>query len=266
VINPPGSAEQFTPALATSWEHSDDGLTWTWHIRQGVTFHDGTALDAAAVVKSIEAEKDHAGASFIWLPLDTIEATDASTVVMHLGYAAPMDLVASSLYGAWIVSPKALDAAAADDTYFESGKDGGTGPYTIESYTPDSEVLLTKYDGYWGGWSDVTHYDKVLTTITPSDVDQQQALDGGAVDIAFSIPLENVASYATNRTTPCSRSRRSSTTSACSTPSASHSTIRSCGRHCHMRSLRRHHRGRHGWLRNTVARSGSAGVFPTTHR
>src|SRR3954469_24384756 len=59
-INPPGSAEKFTPALATKWEHSDDGLTWTWLIRDGVTFHDGTPLDADAVVKSIQAAKDHA--------------------------------------------------------------------------------------------------------------------------------------------------------------------------------------------------------------
>jgi peptide/nickel transport system substrate-binding protein len=197
-INPPGSAEAFTPALATSWEHSADGLTWTWHIRQGVTFHDGTPLTADAVVKSIQAAKDHAGASFIWLPLDTIEATDDATVVMHLSYAAAMDLVASSLYGAWIVSPAALDAVAADDGYFESGVDGGTGPYTIGSYTPDAEVLLDAYPDYWGGWADANHYQKILASIIASDVDQQQALDGGTVDIAFSIPLDNIASYSSN--------------------------------------------------------------------
>ena len=197
-INPPGSAETFTPALASSWDHSADGLTWTWHIRQGVKFHDGTPLTADAVVKSIQAAKDHAGASFIWLPLDTIEATDASTVVMHLAWSAPMDLVASSLYGAWIVSPAALDAVAADDGYFESGVDGGTGPYTIGSYTPDSEVLLNAFPDYWGGWTDTNHYQKILASIIASDVDQQQALDGGTVDVAFSIPLENIASYTTN--------------------------------------------------------------------
>ena len=164
-VNPPGADKPFTPALATSWEHSADGLTWTFHLRDGVTFHDGTPMDAAAVVKSIEAAKDHGGASFIWAPLDTITAVDASTVEMKLTYAAPMDLVASSLYGAWIVSPAALDAAAKDDKYFESGVDGGTGPYTIGSYTPDSEVLLKAYAGYWGGWSDVKHYDNVLATI-----------------------------------------------------------------------------------------------------
>lgn len=196
-INPPGSAEPYTPALATSWESSADARTWTFKIRSGATFHDGSAVDAAAVVKSIEAAKDHGGASFIWLPLDTIVATDASTVTMNLKYAAPMDLVASSLYAAWIVSPKALDAAAADENYFQSGVDGGSGPYTIESYTPDKEVLLKKFDAYWGGWTDTNHYDKVLISITPEAAVQQQMLDGGDVDIALSLPLENIGDYKT---------------------------------------------------------------------
>ena len=80
-VNPPGSAEKFTPLLAESWEKSDDGLVWTFHLRPNVKFHDGEPMNAAAVVKSIEAAKDHAGASFIWLPLTTVEAVDDQTVI-----------------------------------------------------------------------------------------------------------------------------------------------------------------------------------------
>ena len=58
--------------------------------------------------------------------------------------------------------------------------DAGTGPYAIESYTPDKEVLLAAYDGYWGGW-DGAHYDKVLVSITPEAAVQQQMLDGEIV-------------------------------------------------------------------------------------
>jgi ABC-type transport system substrate-binding protein len=196
-INPPGSAETYTPLLATSWESSADGKTWTFKLRDGVTFHDGETMDAAAVKASIEAAAKSGGASFIWAALDTVTVVDPLTVQLNLKYAAPIDLVASSLYGAWIVSPKALEAAAADPNYFEKGIDAGTGPYTIESYTPDKEVLLTKYDGYWGGW-DGKHYDKALVSITPEAAVQQQMLDGGQVDIALSLPLENVASYKDN--------------------------------------------------------------------
>ncbi len=203
-INPPGSAEPYTPLLATEWSHSDDGLTWTFQIRPNVTFHDGSPLTADAVVASIQAAQAHGGASFIWAPLDSISATGPLTVEMKLKYAAPMDLVASSLYGAWIVSPTALAAAEAayayDPTadYYAAGIDGGTGPYTISSYTPDSEVLLKAYDGYWGGWTDTKHYDQVLVSIMAESIAQQQALDGGDVDIAFNVPLENIGQYESN--------------------------------------------------------------------
>src|SRR5512139_153098 len=125
-INPPGSAEQYTPLLATSWEVSDDGLSWTFHLREGVKFHDGESMNAGAVKKSLEAAADHAGASFIWLPLKDIEAVDNLTVKINLKYTAPVDLIASSLYGAWIVSPKALDAAAKDENFWGDGKSYGT--------------------------------------------------------------------------------------------------------------------------------------------
>jgi peptide/nickel transport system substrate-binding protein len=194
-INPPGSKERFTPLLAESWESSADGLTWTFNLRPNVKFHDGEPLTAEAVKKSIEASKDHGGASFIWGPVKSIEAVDDLTVKFTLDYAAPLDLIASSLYGAWIVSPKALDAAAKDDTYFEKGVAAGTGPYRLESYIPDKEVLLSADPAYWGGWNDVKHFDKVLITITPEAVQQQQMLDGGEVDLALSIPLENIGDY-----------------------------------------------------------------------
>jgi peptide/nickel transport system substrate-binding protein len=203
-INPPGSDTPYTPALATEWKSSDDGLTWTFQIRPGVTFHDGDPLTADAVVASIEAARTRAGASFIWAPLDTVTATGPLTVEMKLKYPAAMDLIASSLYGAWIVSPKSLEAANAlyayDPTadYYAAGIDGGTGPYTIKSYTPDSEVLLAAYPEYWGGWKDTQHYDQVLVSITPESINQQQALDGGDVDIAFNVPLENLDSYKSN--------------------------------------------------------------------
>jgi peptide/nickel transport system substrate-binding protein len=196
-INPPGAAEKFTPLLAESWESSADGLTWTFHLRQGVTFHDGEIMNANAVKLSIEAAKDHGGASFIWLPLATIEATDDYTVVFNLKYSAPVDLIASSLYGAWIVSPKALEAVAADETYFETGKEAGTGPYMLDSYTPDQEVVFKKFDNYWSGWQP-DNYDIVLCQIVPEATTQQQLLEGGEIDLAGSIPTQNLDSFRTN--------------------------------------------------------------------
>ena len=219
-INPPGSAEQFTPALAESWDASADGKTWTFHLRDGVTFHDGEAITADAVKQSIEAAAAKGGASFIWAALDTVTAADdrdrrAEAQVRRAD--GPRRLVALRRLDR---QPQGPAASAADDKYFEKGIDAGTGPYTIESYTADNEVLMTEYDDYWGGWDGVKHYDKVLVSITPEAAVQQQMLDGGEVDIALSCRRRTSRTTRTTPTTRSSTSPRSSTTSASSTPTS----------------------------------------------
>jgi peptide/nickel transport system substrate-binding protein len=196
-VNPPGSAEQYTPLLATSWEKSDDGLVWTFHLRENVKFTDGEPLNAAAVVKSIETAKEKAGASFIWLPLDTVEAVDDLTVKFTLKYAQPLELILGSEYAAYIVSPKALAAAAADENYWANGVSAGTGPYMIESYTPDQELVLTQNPDYWGGWSD-DQYQKVLVQFVPEATTRQQMLESGDADIVTTIPGDAYSTFANN--------------------------------------------------------------------
>ena len=196
-INPPGSAEQYTPLLAESWESNADGTVWTFNLREGVTFHDGEPMNADAVVKSLDAARTAGGASFIWWMVDSIEAVDDLTVQFNLSASAPVDLIASSLYGAWIVSPKALDAAAADENYWANGVEAGTGPYFIESYVPDQEIVFQKFENYWGGWED-DQFDTVLVQIIPEALTQQQLLESGSVDLATSIPRDNYATFKDN--------------------------------------------------------------------
>jgi peptide/nickel transport system substrate-binding protein len=193
-INPPGSAEKFTPLLAERWESNEDGTVWTFYLRPNVTFHDGEPMNAEAVKASIEAAADHAGASFIWWMLDNVEVVDDLTVKFNLTASAPIDLVASSLYGAWIVSPKALEAAAADENFWNDGKSYGTGPYMVESYTPDQEIVFTRNESYWGGWED-GQYDKVLVQIVTEATTQQQMLEGGDADLVTRIPIENYDTF-----------------------------------------------------------------------
>ena len=196
-VNAPGAAEPFTPLLAESWESNDDGTEWTFHLREGVTFHDGEPMNAEAVKASLEAAADHAGASFIWWALDSVEVVDEYTVKIIMTVASPVDLIASSLYGAWIVSPKALEAAAADEGYFEAGVEAGTGPYMLSEYTPDQEIVLVSYEDYWGGWSD-DQFDTVLIKLVPEAVTQQQMLEGGEVDLVTRIPQENYSDFRDN--------------------------------------------------------------------
>ena len=193
--NAEGAKEEYTPALATSWSSTDGGMKWTFKIREGVKFHDGESLDSAAVKLSIEAAQKYAGAAFIWAPLKDIETPDANTVVMNLKYAAPMDLVASSTYGAWIVAPSALKASVKDEKYFEKGIDAGTGPYTLKSYTPGKKVVLRAAKNYWNG-SMAPSFKTVDVSITSDAVTAQQMLTSGEVDYSTTIPVENVKSVA----------------------------------------------------------------------
>ena len=97
--NPDGVSPEYSPALATSWSSSKDGKTWTFKLRQGATFHDGSPVTPDAVKQSFEISKKIGGAGFIWDALKSVDATGADTVVLNLSYAAPMDLIASSTYG-----------------------------------------------------------------------------------------------------------------------------------------------------------------------
>lgn len=196
--NPAGAEEPFTPALATSWETAADGLSWTFHLREGVKFHDGATLDSDAVVRSIERHMAIGGAAFIWAPVAGVVAVDDMTVRLDLAYPAPVDLIAASLYGAWIVSPNALDAAEADEAYFEAGIGAGTGPYRLAEYQPDAEVVLSAFDDYWGGWSEPGHFQNVVVTIVSDQVLQEQMLLAGEVDLALSLPPTSYASISTD--------------------------------------------------------------------
>ncbi len=99
---PPGSATQLAPGLATDWSASDDGTRWTFHLRRGVRFHDGSPFDAAAAKAALDrTRKLGLGAAYIWSAVTEIEAPAVDTLVIETAYPAPIDLIASSQYGAY---------------------------------------------------------------------------------------------------------------------------------------------------------------------
>ncbi len=187
--NPPGSAEVLSPGLATSWEASPDSLTWTFHLRQGVKFHDGTPFNADAVKFSIErTQRLNGGAAWIWGAVNEIEIQDEYTVVFHLDYAVPLDLVASSGYAAWMISPSVGDKGA---DWFNAGNDAGTGPYRIERYEPGQRVILARFDDYWGGWKE-GQFDKAVLEVVEDPTVRQQKIESGEADWTYEIPTENL--------------------------------------------------------------------------
>src|SRR5690606_34451490 len=142
-----GSTE-IEPGLAESWEVSDDGLVYTFHLRPGVTFHDGTPVNAEAVKFSFERQIDpehpyHDTGEFPYAEftlgnIDTIEVIDDMTVRITLGETFAPFLANLAMHAAALVSPTAV---------MERGRDFsenpvGAGPYRFVSWQRGVEVIL----------------------------------------------------------------------------------------------------------------------------
>ncbi|GAA2182808.1 hypothetical protein GCM10009785_23630 [Brooklawnia cerclae] len=145
---------EIVPLLAESWEVSDDNSQYTFHLREGVTFHDGTPFTADAVEASIQRRLDvDGGPAYMVSDVAQVDTIDDYTVTITLSApnSAFLDYLASP-YGLRMISPTILSEQAGDDyaqTYL-STHDGGTGPYTLTKAEVDSGYELQAYDGYWG--------------------------------------------------------------------------------------------------------------------
>lgn len=133
------------PSLAESWEI--DGNTYTFTIREGVTFSDGTPLDADAVAVNLERGRATAGPnSPMYAPISGIEVVDDLTVQVTLSEPRPAFLIDLANSGGWMVSPAKIDAGAIDQDPI------GTGPWTYDAGASQETVhVFTRNDEYWGG-------------------------------------------------------------------------------------------------------------------
>ena len=141
------------PSLAESWDTSSDGLTYTFHLRKGVKFHDGTDFNAEAVKFNIDRQlepnvtEDMGYAGFVFGSVKDVEVVDEYTVKINMKSASTpfLNNLAMAL-GAPIVSPTALKK------YNNNVNENpcGTGPYKFVSWTKSQNVVLVRNDDYWG--------------------------------------------------------------------------------------------------------------------
>lgn len=135
------------PALASSWKYSDGGAKITFNLRSGLTFSDGTALDATAVKKSLERGRDNPK-SLVAAQLASVKAitaTDATTVTIELtaaNFQIPNLLAGKT---GMIVSPAAIEK----DEAGIATKPVGAGPFTLTSYVQNSKATLVRNPSYW---------------------------------------------------------------------------------------------------------------------
>jgi peptide/nickel transport system substrate-binding protein len=178
-------SKELAPGLAESWEVSDDGRTYTFQLRDGVTFHDGTPMDSEAVKKSFERTiAVKGGPSYMLDQVDSIETPDPQTVVVNLTQpvSAFLDYNAS-MYGPKVVSPTAVTEHTEGDDMAKkwlSEHEAGTGPYRLTSYEPAGPFVLTRYDDYWG---EEAKTETIEFTIVPNIGDQILQLRSGQLDL-----------------------------------------------------------------------------------
>jgi peptide/nickel transport system substrate-binding protein len=195
------------PLLATSWSSTPDGMNWTFSLRHGVTFHDGTAFNATAVKYSIMRTITMAGgAAYIWGPLGTtvqaqqnIVIIDQYTIKFVLTYPATLDKIASSGYAAYIFSTQTPGAnATLQAAWFNSGHDSGTGPYTINANSDlKKHVVLDQYAGYWGGWK-AGQFKHAIIEVNAFPAQRETAVTSGDVDVTIDVPVQDLASLQAN--------------------------------------------------------------------
>lgn len=179
----PGSTD-IVGLLAETWEVAADGMSYTFHLRGGVAFHDGTLLDADAVVQSLERRRTgELALSYFLGNVTAITASDPSTVVITLGHKQPSFIhVLASAWGPKVISPKALaDNAGSDNTATWLNEHAvGTGPFTLAEFKRGEGYVLKRNDAYWG---DKPFFDEIRLPVLPDLSQQMLQLQAGDLDV-----------------------------------------------------------------------------------
>jgi peptide/nickel transport system substrate-binding protein len=190
-----GGEDVLKPALAESWSVSEDGSIWTFNLRPAVTFHDGEPLTAMAAKQSLDRTRAlKKGGFYIWDAVSEIRAVDELTLEIETSYPAPVDLIASSQYAAYIYSPAAAERGT---EWFNQGNAAGTGPYHLRQWSRNQQVVLEKNEDYWGGW-EANQMTRVIFKIVRESATQVQLLLAGEADFLSLISVDLVTAFEKN--------------------------------------------------------------------
>ncbi|MBV8718145.1 MAG: ABC transporter substrate-binding protein, partial [Chloroflexi bacterium] len=185
------------PALAESWDTSADGLTWTFHLRPGVKFSDGTPLTSNDVKVSLDLARG--GSRTVWKDnykaIKEIQTPDPATVNVILSEPHAPLLSELAMFPAWIMQADmatATDQAGYDDSQAWASK--GTGAYYTESWKKGDPVILKRNPYYWKNTPSI---DEVDIEYIPDDNTRILKVEGGEDDIADFVPFSQIDSLNT---------------------------------------------------------------------
>ncbi|MDQ1138003.1 peptide/nickel transport system substrate-binding protein [Microbacterium sp. SORGH_AS 1204] len=202
----PGTADP-APMLAESWEQSEDGLSYTFQLKEGVTFHDGSEFNADAVCFNFDRQNNFTGIaqseslSYYWGKIMRGYADTGTSIYGGCEVASPTEVTitltepfagfipALSLPAFAIQSPTALQEYEADNvggtseaptlSEYAQAHPTGTGPFQFDSWEPGAEATVTAYDGYWGEQGQV---QQVIFRVIGDTTARRQALESGSID------------------------------------------------------------------------------------
>lgn len=182
VQHKPGTAE-IEPELATSWDVSEDGLAYTFTLRDDVLFHDGTPLTSADVAYSFERLMALKRGSYRNIAAVTgVEAPDEQTVVLTLD--APFPALVQALTRVYVVNSALVKANEQNGDFGETwlnDNDAGSGPYILTSFEPEQQFTIQAFPDYFKGW-DGAHVDGAIFRVIKEESARRLALESGEVD------------------------------------------------------------------------------------
>ncbi|MFT4210279.1 MAG: ABC transporter substrate-binding protein [Microbacterium sp.] len=165
--------QQIEPALASEWTVSDDALSYTFTVRDGVTFQDGQQLTPDDVVWSLTQHRDNAG----WADADTLSHVTSITAD---GQDVTLTLDQPDSQLLWNLSGRAGVVLKEGDTVDYQTAANGTGPFTLTSWTQGDSITLDRYDGYWG---DAAAASEVVFDYIPDNQAALSAAQAGELDV-----------------------------------------------------------------------------------
>lgn len=198
----PGTVDEYVPVLAESWEADATSSRWTFRLREGIAFQDGTPLDAATARDSFARlfALGLAPASVLGRFIQDasqITAPDPRTLVFDLGQPQPLFLAAlAGSYGTAIVNTAALKAHEVDGdwgrAWAQTTSEGlGTGPYRLTSFDVETGIVLERHEGYWRGWAG-PHFERVIVRVVVEPETRGSLIERGEADFAAALPLAMV--------------------------------------------------------------------------
>jgi peptide/nickel transport system substrate-binding protein len=200
---------RLVPRLATSWEQVAPTL-WRFHIRRGVTFHDGTPMTAGDVVFSIlRAQMPSSNFKVFAVPIGKPKQVDDYTVEIETASPVPGAVFIQNVDAVRIMSRawcekhvvlKPQDFKSAEETY-ASRAENGTGAYTLVKRDAEVATVLKKYPGWWGiaDGRFEGNIDEIVYRPIKSDATRMAALLSGEIDLVLDPPLQDLPRLEANK-------------------------------------------------------------------